>query len=288
MAPVKLPVGYKFRLFGSSRNSLGLGEYGCDNDGRSTNSIPPGTPAEGEVNVVAAVPSAVHVTMISSDEDKSTPAVLIGIEGSTPALPICIEGDSSVCASSTAPKRRKVDSGRCSRYDSNRQFHDVWAAKLPWAEPHLDGEGMLVAMNCKICSAINGKPKLIVPKWDNLEKHMGKRRALVDLPAKGTKKGQSYWDKNCKHIKNQELFVSRKADTMLQMVHNTIIGESRRKFVQLATLFHVLSHGRPMTEYEALRDLLKCLKTKHLPAKHWSDNSGWELAEHMHLVVLEN
>jgi hypothetical protein len=47
MAPVKLPVGYKCRLFGSSRNSLGLGEYGCDNDGRSANSIPPGTPAEG-------------------------------------------------------------------------------------------------------------------------------------------------------------------------------------------------------------------------------------------------
>jgi predicted component of type VI protein secretion system len=57
-------------------------------------------------------------------------------------------------------------------------------------EPHLDGEGVLVAVNCKICYAINGKPKLIVPKWDNLEKHMEKRRALVDLPKKGAKKGQ--------------------------------------------------------------------------------------------------
>jgi hypothetical protein len=121
MAPVKLPVNYKCRLFGSSRNSLGLGEYGCDyNDGRSANSIPPGTPIEGEVNVVATGPSAVHVTVISSDEDKSTPALLIGIEGSTPTLPICIEGDSSVCASSTVPKKRKVDYGRCLRYDSNR------------------------------------------------------------------------------------------------------------------------------------------------------------------------
>jgi hypothetical protein len=62
--------------------------------------------------------------------------------------------------------------------------------------------------------------------------------------------------------------VSRKADTMLQMVRNTIIGESCHKFVQLAMLFHVLSRGRPMTEYEALQDLLKCLKTKHLPTKH--------------------
>jgi hypothetical protein len=288
MAPVKLPVGYKCRLFGSSRNSLGLGGYGCDHsDGRSANSIPPRTPAEGEVNAAPAGPSAVQVTVISSDDDKSSPTLLIGIEGSTLVLSICIKGDSNICVSSTAPKKRKADSGRCSSYDSNRQFQDVWAAKLPWVKPHLDGEGVLVAVNCKICSAINGKPKLIVPKWDNLEKHMGKRRALVDLPKKGAKKGQCYWDKNCKHVKNQELFVSRKADTVLQMVRNTIVGESRRKFVQLAMLFHVLSHGCPMMEYEALRDLLKCLKTKHLPTKHWSDNSGWELAEYMHLVVLE-
>jgi hypothetical protein len=42
-----------------------------------------------------------------------------------------------------------------------------------------------------------------------------------------------------------------------------------------------------MTEYEALRELLKCLRRKHLPTKHWLDNSGWELADHMHMVVLE-
>ena len=52
-------------------------------------------------------------------------------------------------------------------------------------------------------------------------------------------------------------------------------------------LFHVPSCGHPMTKYEVLRDLLKCLKTKHLPMKHQSDNSGWELTEHMHLIVVE-
>jgi hypothetical protein len=146
---------------------------------------------------------------------------------------------------------------------------------------------MLVAVNCKVCFAINGKPKLIVPKCDNLEKHMGKRRTLVNLPKKSIKKGECYWDKSCKHAKNQELFAGRKSDTVLQMVQNTIVGEGRRKFVQLAMLFHVLSRGRPMTEYEALYELLKYLRTKHLPPKHWSNNSGWELADHMHMVVLE-
>jgi hypothetical protein len=47
MVPVKLQIGYKCRLFNSSRNSLGLGEYGYDHsDWRSANSIPTGTPAE--------------------------------------------------------------------------------------------------------------------------------------------------------------------------------------------------------------------------------------------------
>ena len=42
-----------------------------------------------------------------------------------------------------------------------------------------------------------------------------------------------------------------------------------------------------MTEYKALRDLLKYLKIKHMPTKYWSDNFGWELAKHIYLVVLD-
>ena len=116
---------------------------------------------------------------------------------------------------------------------------------------------------------------------------MGKRRALVNLPKKSVKKGKCYWNKSCKHAKNQELFVSRKTITLLQMVWNTIVREGCWKFVQLVTLFHVFSRGRPMIEYEALRNVLKYLRTKHLLMKHWSDNSDWELTEHMYLVVLE-
>jgi hypothetical protein len=126
MAPVKLHVGYKCRLFGSSRKSLGLGEYSIDHgEGRSTNSTPPGTPVDRENNVVDVEPSAMHVTVISSNTDGSTPALPICIKGSTSALPICIEGNKSICTSSTAPKKRKSVFGRCLRYDSNRKFQDV-------------------------------------------------------------------------------------------------------------------------------------------------------------------
>ena len=123
MALVKLPVEYKCRFFGSSRNSLGPGEYGCDHcNGCSTTSIPPKTPAEGEVNAAPARPLAIHRIVISKDNNKSSLALPIGIEGSTLVLPIYIKGNSSMCASSTAPKKRKADSERYSRYNSNRQF----------------------------------------------------------------------------------------------------------------------------------------------------------------------
>ena len=42
-----------------------------------------------------------------------------------------------------------------------------------------------------------------------------------------------------------------------------------------------------MIEYEVLSGLLKYLKTKHLPTKHWSDSSSWKLAKYMYLIVFK-
>ena len=112
-----------------------------------------------------------------------------------------------------------------------------------------------MAVKCIICAVVNGKPKLIVPKWDNLEKHMDKRRALQDLPKKGLKKGQLYWETNNKHVKNMVLFASWKPQFVLELVNNTMVGENRRKLVQFSTLFHVLKRGRPMVEFEQQREL---------------------------------
>lgn len=40
--------------------------------------------------------------------------------------------------------------------------------------------------------------------------------------------------------------------------------------------------GRPMTDYESSNRLLNFLKVDHLPKKHWTDSSGWQIAEVMH------
>jgi hypothetical protein len=41
-----------------------------------------------------------------------------------------------------------------------------------------------------------------------------------------------------------------------------------------------------MCDYEREQYLLRHLKVKNVPIKHWSETSGWEMAEHLHGCVL--
>ncbi|KAG0573500.1 hypothetical protein KC19_VG183500 [Ceratodon purpureus] len=69
------------------------------------------------------------------------------------------------------------------------------------------------------------------------------------------------------------------------MVNRCNNVEFVKKKVQLATLFHILSHGRPLLEYESMAGLFSYLEIPHFPRKHWSDNSGWTLFEYMFAEV---
>jgi hypothetical protein len=131
--------------------------------------------------------------------------------------------------------------------------------KLPWAEHELDYDRVLVVVKCTVCLVVNGKSKLIVPKWDNRKKYVGKQRALLDLPKKSLKKGQCYQEINNKHMKNMALFASWKPQFVLELVNNIVVGKNQQKFIQFLTLFHVLWHGHPMVEFELLRKLLQHL-----------------------------
>ncbi len=44
----------------------------------------------------------------------------------------------------------------------------MWATKLPWAEVMVGCDGKLIMVHCKVCSKIEGREKLLVPKFDNL------------------------------------------------------------------------------------------------------------------------
>lgn len=77
------------------------------------------------------------------------------------------------------------------------------------------------------------------------------------------------------------MYADRPPTTVLQQVNHCTTLESHKKRVQFSTLFHVLSEGRPMVEYESLLPLYKLLNVPDLPVAHWSDNSGWTMAGYM-------
>ncbi len=55
-------------------------------------------------------------------------------------------------------------------------------SSMMWFENKPQGQGIfyvenLMTIRCKICTKVNNKKKLLVPKWDSLEKHVqGKGR----------------------------------------------------------------------------------------------------------------
>jgi hypothetical protein len=128
----------------------------------------------------------------------------------------------------------------------------------------------------------------MVPKADNLEKHEGKRFCQESgVPLLHLKKGDIYTKLDCKHLKLCKEWAGRKqVGTVADQIIRGLDSENKRKGVQFSTLFQILSHGRPMCDYEREQYLLRHLKLKNLPQKHWSEATGWEMSEHLHASVL--
>jgi hypothetical protein len=52
-----------------------------------------------------------------------------------------------------------------------------------------------------------------------------------------------------------------------------------------ATLFAILSAGRPMQEYRSREELYQFLNVPECPSMHWCHGSGWLMAEHIYDFV---
>ena len=118
-----------------------------------------------------AVPVAPAPTQSSNSD-----CVLLDVGSTPPAkgpLPD-LEVLDPVLASPCHEKIRKRRS-----YEANRHFQDSWAAKLPWAESVIGADGKVSQVRCRICTAVEGREKLLIPKIDSLWKHAGRRRVLV-------------------------------------------------------------------------------------------------------------
>jgi hypothetical protein len=66
---------------------------------------------------------------------------------------------------------------------------------------------------------------------------------------------------------------------------NSVVGFFFLQRVQLATLFQMLTDGRPMNEFENKFKIYDFLDVPDFPRVHWSDGAGWLMAEHMYDIV---
>ena len=190
--------------------------------------------------------------------------------------------DTSLSSAPTSKKKKTMAS------TITRRWQTVWACKYTWAEGEFDANGDLVGVICRCCSTISGRRKVIVVKGDNLEKHEGKRVYKEDgVPFPNLKKGDTFVKLDCKHLEFCKLWAGwKRLGTVADRLVSSLEGELRRKGVQFSALFQVLSHGCPMCDYEREQYLLRHLKVKNLPRKHWSETSGWEMSEHLHASIL--
>jgi hypothetical protein len=134
-------------------------------------------------------------------------------------------------------------------------------------------------VKCRTCELATGKPTILALKIATLERHEGHYIAEKNMPG-GIKKGQKYLATNCKHLKNERLVASRGVRP-IDEVMTKVAGERACKRQQMGIIFHLLTTGRPMVDYTAMRPLLQFIGVPKLAKRHWSDSVGWMLAECM-------
>jgi len=128
----------------------------------------------------------------------------------------------------------------------------LWACRFSWAEVEFDSNGNLTGVICISCTTITWKKKFLVPKANNLEKHEGKRTYKEEgVPFLHLKKGKMFVKEDYKHVKNCKLWALKKnVNSMVDQLTSSLESDFKRKGVQFSTLLQLLSHSRPMCDYE--------------------------------------
>jgi hypothetical protein len=101
-------------------------------------------------------------------------------------------------------KKRKVE------WELNWTYQDIWVAKFPWVELVVGLDGKVKMVQWKICSTIEWKEKLVVPKLDGLRIHNGKW--MCKVVRLGMVRGKSYISSNSQHVWNEKIYAITRHD----------------------------------------------------------------------------
>jgi hypothetical protein len=63
--------------------------------------------------------------------------------------------------------------------------------------------GEIHHVKCIVCSTMKGKDVILGPKFDTLEKHVRKTKAIRNMPHLGKKQREFYVNKKCNNAKNE-------------------------------------------------------------------------------------
>ncbi len=80
---------------------------------------------------------------------------------------------------------------------------------MPWVEPIFNEIGLVIFVKCYVCSKIENRDKVLVAKWDSIEKHVGKRKAYG---------GKWFMDPKCGHAKDEIAYVQLSTIVVLQQL----------------------------------------------------------------------
>ena len=140
-------------------------------------------------------------------------------------------------------------------------------------------------VNCRSYSSMEGTTKLLASKFHTLLKHEGRRSSISDNPKKHIQKGDIFVIKTYRHQGNLDLYAVRPPLFVALQLNKVSSLERKKKQVQIATIFHVFSKGRPMSEYKLLFSLFEPINVPFMPRAHWSDSNSWIMVEFLYYMV---
>jgi hypothetical protein len=85
-------------------------------------------------------------------------------------------------------------------------------------------DGRITQVRCKVCTNVEGCEKLLVPKIDSLMKHVGRKKATVDMGK--MKRGEHFYLGNNQHVKNERVFFAKGGQTI---VTNVLAGVTKER-----------------------------------------------------------
>lgn len=116
---------------------------------------------------------------------------------------------------------------------------------MPWTKAVVGVDGKITQVWCKVCSDVETREKLLVPKIDSLWKYARRRKALVDMAK--VKKGEYYYLGSNQHVKNKRVYHAKEEEIILKKLEAGIVMERCKKLVQMKILLHLL-FARPAND----------------------------------------